>query len=368
MENVDVVVIGAGVIGLAIARAFAIQGREVIVIERNRTIGTGISSRNSEVIHAGIYYLPGTHKARLCTEGRPKLYDYCEQRSVAYRRCGKLIVATEDSQLPTLLSLAARAETNKVQIEQLSSTQARHIEPELQCIAALYSPSTGIIDSHGLMTALRADIIQLGSTLVFQSEVQRLRPTPRGIVVSTGTPEILATTVINAAGLHAISLAQRCEGLQAHHIPQAYFGKGSYFSLAARSPFTHLIYPIPPANSLGTHLTLDLNGQARFGPDFEWLDLQDPDKIDYAVDPRRATPCYDEVRRYWPALPDHALSPAYSGVRPKIHGPGEPIVDWRIDGPEIHQIPGLINLFGIESPGLTACLAIGDFIVEKIRS
>jgi L-2-hydroxyglutarate oxidase LhgO len=390
MDRVDALVIGAGVVGLAVGRALALQGREVVVLEKERAIGTGISSRNSEVIHAGIYYPPGSLKARLCVEGRGLLYAYCERQGVGHRACGKLVVATEESQRPALAAIAAKAQANGAPVEALTATQARHLEPALRCVAALHSPTTGIVDSHGLMSALRGDLERLGGAVALGSRVHRIVPTREGLRVQTidgsetpremlasgtpremlasGTPqaEVLASVVINAAGLHAIAVAQRCEGLAARCIPRAHFAKGNYFSLAGPAPFTRLIYPVPPASSLGTHLTLDLGGQARFGPDIEWLTVHDPESIDYTVDPARAAPCYEDVRRYWPALPDGALLPGYSGVRPKIHGPGEPMPDWRIDGPEAHGIPGLVNLFGIESPGLTACLAVGDYVARLV--
>lgn len=409
MDRVDALVIGAGVVGLAVGRALALRGREVIVLEKERAIGTGISSRNSEVIHAGIYYPPGSLKARLCVEGRELLYAYCERHGVGHRACGKLVVATEESQRPALAAIAGKAQANGAPVEELTATQAQRLEPALRCVAALHSPTTGIVDSHGLMSALRGDLERLGGAVALGSRVHRIVPTREGLrvqtvdgsgtplarvlasgtpheafasgtpheafasgtpheVLASGTPqaEVLASVVINAAGLHAIAVAQRCEGLAPRCIPRAHFAKGNYFSLAGPAPFTRLIYPVPPASSLGTHLTLDLGGQARFGPDIEWLAVHDPEAIDYTVDPARAAPCYEDVRRYWPALPDGALLPGYSGVRPKIHGPGEPMPDWRIDGPEAHGIAGLVNLFGIESPGLTACLAVGEYVAGLV--
>ena len=372
MDRVDVVVIGAGAVGLAVARAAARRGREVVVLEKERAIGTGVSSRNSEVIHAGLYYPTGSLKAQLCVAGREALYAYCEARGVQHRRCGKLVVATEEEQRGALASIAARARANGVPVEELSAAEALRLEPALRCVAALHSPTTGILDSHGLMSALRGDLEASGGAVALESSVAEIEPTSGGLLVRTTTPagapqgEVLAGAVINAAGLHAVQVARRCRGLPPGRLPTPRYAKGNYFSLAGPAPFHRLIYPVPPAHSLGTHLTLDLAGQARFGPDIEWLSVQHPDEIDYAVDPARAAPCYDDVRRYWPGLPDGALEPAYSGVRPKIHGPGEPLPDWRIDGPEQHGVPGLIHLFGVESPGLTACLALGERVAAAL--
>lgn len=362
MEQLDVVVIGAGVVGLAVARSLALAGSEVMVLEREATIGTGISSRNSEVIHAGLYYPTGSLKALLCVQGRAMLYDYCALRGVAHRRCGKLIVATSPSQLAALPALVDKARANGVHDLALwSAEQARALEPALHCLGAVHSPSTGIVDSHGLMLALQGDLEHAGGTVACRADVRSLRPVGQGIEVELvdGT-QVLARTVVNAAGLDACSLALRTAGLAVQAVPTPRFAKGSYFSLAGRSPFQHLIYPAPePAEhlaGLGVHLTLDLGGQAKFGPDLQWVD----NPADLQVDPAGAHAFYAAVRRYWPGLPDDSLQPAYAGMRPKISGPGEPAADFLLQGPAQHGVAGLVNLLGIESPGLTSCLAIAE--------
>ncbi|QPF73376.1 NAD(P)/FAD-dependent oxidoreductase [Roseateles sp. DAIF2] len=372
MDKVDVVVVGAGVVGLAVGRALARSGRETLVLERETAIGQGVSSRNSEVIHAGLYYPEGSLKARLCVAGKHRLYEFCASHGVAHRRCGKLVVATDAAQLAGLRALAAKGQQNGVDdLRWLDGAEARALEPALRCEAALLSPSTGIVDSHGLMLALQGDMETAGGMLGLGSEVLGLRATPEGQVLRVRADgaemELLADLVINAAGLWAPWLAACSEGLDAVHVPAAHYCKGSYFSLAGRAPFGRLIYPLPQEASLGVHLTLDLGGQARFGPDAQWLEgVADPDGLDYVVDPARAEGFYADVRRYWPLLPDGALQPAYSGVRPKIHGPGEPAPDFRIDGPAQHGVPGLVNLLGIESPGLTSCLAIADEVLARL--
>ena len=370
-EPVDVVVIGAGVVGLAVARALAQAGREVMVLERENAIGTGVSSRNSEVIHAGLYYEPGSLKARLCVRGKELLYAFCDSHGVAHRRCGKLVVATDEAQLAGLKKIEARAQANGVPVEWLSGEQARALEPALNARAALLSPSTGIVDSHGLMLALQGDIEAAGGAVALASQVTRGEAVEAGVmleVVTDGEPMCLrARTVVNAAGLHACAVARRLHGLDPRHVPTERYAKGSYFSLGGKAPFARLVYPAPQDAWLGVHLTLDLGGQAKFGPDLEWLPAdQDPLAIDYTVDPRRADGFYAEVRRYWPALADGALQPSYSGVRPKIYGPGEAAPDFRIDGPAVHGVPGLVNLFGIESPGLTSALAIGEAVAQRV--
>lgn len=374
MEQVDAVVIGAGVVGLAVGRALARRGWETLVLEQDKQIGSGVSSRNSEVIHAGLYYPPGSLKARLCVAGRDLLYDYCEAHQVAHRRCGKLVVATDAAQLPGLQALAAKAQRNGVHdLQWLTSAQAQALEPALRCEAALLSPSTGIVDSHGLMLSLQGDLESAGGALALCSRVLRLQAEAgawRLTVASDGVEmELRAQRVVNAAGLWAPQLAQQTDGLGAAHRPQAHFSKGSYFSLAGRSPFDHLIYPLPQDAWLGVHLTLDLAGQARFGPDAEWVgdEVRSPEQLDYQVDARRAQAFYADVRRYWPALPDASLQPAYSGVRPKIHGPHEPAPDFRVDGPAQHGLPGLVNLLGIESPGLTSSLALADEVIQRLE-
>ena len=373
VDGVDALVIGAGVVGLAVGRALAQRGVETIVVERADAIGSGISSRNSEVIHAGLYYAPGSLKARLCVAGRDRLYAYCASHGVAHRRCGKLVVATADDQLGALHALAQRARENGVaDLELLSAAEAIALEPELRCTAELLSPSSGIVDSHALMLALRGDLEGAGGAVVLRSPVERVECFDRGVDghrVEVGGAEpsaLCARFVVNAAGLHAPALAARFDGLAAQHVPRARFSKGSYFALARRSPFARLVYPLPQDAWLGVHLTLDLAGRARFGPDAQWLAVASADAIDYGVDPARAEAFYADVRRYWPALPDGALEPAYSGVRPKLHGPGEPAPDFRIDGPREHGVAGLVNLFGIESPGLTSCLALADEVLARL--
>lgn len=364
-ESVDAVVIGAGVIGLAVARALALAGREVIVLEAEDAIGTGISSRNSEVIHAGIYYPTGSLKARFCVEGRKRLYPYCEERGVEHRRCGKLIVATDEDQIPGLKALQSKALANGVEdMRWLTASEAQALEPALRCTAALLSPSTGIIDSHGLMLALQGDAEAAGAMIAFKSPLTGGRVADGGIALSVGGAEpmeLFARGVVNSAGLFAQTVAASIAGLDPATIPPRYFAKGSYFSLGGRAPFTHLIYPAPEAAGLGVHLTLDLGGQAKFGPDVEWVD-----EIDYEVDPRRGDSFYAAVRRYWPDLADGSLAPAYSGIRPKIQAPGEPAHDFVLQGPADHGVPGLVNLYGIESPGLTCSLAIADAVAALL--
>jgi len=359
MERVECVVVGAGVVGLALARALALRGREVVVLEAEERPGTGISARNSEVIHSGIYYPPGSLKARLCVEGRRALYAYCEARGVAHRRCGKLVVATDPSQLEGLRGLMARGVANGVgDLAWLDAAAARALEPRLACVAALHSPGTGIVDSHGLMRSLRADAEEAGAAVALRSPVVAGRRTAAGIELEVGGAEpstFLASRVYNAAGLGAQAVAGAVEGIRPGAVPPLRLAKGSYYALSGAAPFSRLIYPVPVHGGLGVHLTLDLAGQARFGPDVEWVERED-----YRVDPARADAFYAEVRRYWPGLPDDALQPAYAGIRPKLHGPGEPATDFLVQREDAHGVPGLVNLLGIESPGLTACLAIAD--------
>lgn len=361
MELVDCVVAGAGVVGLAIARRLALAGREVLLLEAAEAIGTGTSSRNSEVIHAGIYYPTGSLMARSCVDGKTALYAYCAEKGIDYRACGKLIVAANQDDLTKLDIIKARAAANGVHdMQMLNRAQAQQLEPALQCTAALLSPSTGIIDSHGYMLALQGDFETAGGMLAFHSRVTSARSTRAGIEISAGEAEPLelrCKTLINAAGLYASDLAGAIAGMPAEHIPKTYYAKGNYFTLQGRAPFSRLIYPAPVPGGLGVHLTLDLGGQARFGPDVEWID-----KIDYAVAPQRGEIFYEAVRRYWPDLPDGALHPGYAGIRPKITPPGAPAGDFMIQGPALHGVQGLINLFGIESPGLTASLALADLV------
>jgi L-2-hydroxyglutarate oxidase LhgO len=370
MDRVDAVVIGAGVVGLAAARALAQAGRETVVLEAQTAIGQGVSSRNSEVIHAGLYYRPGSLKARLCVRGKELLYPFCEAGGVGHRRCGKLTVAQNDAELAALRSLQERAAANKVPVQWLGAAQARQLEPALSCVAALLSPSTGIVDSHGFMSAVQGDLESAGGMIAFASQAVAAALGSSGdhhVVVTADGTELATRVIVNSASLHACALARKFAGLPSRFVPREYFAKGNYFALTGRSPFGHLIYPAPADAWLGVHLTLDLGGQAKFGPDIEWLDIARPEDIDYAVDPRRAEAFHAEVRRYWPGLPDGALQPSYSGVRPKIHGPHEEAPDFRIDGPQLHGVPGLVNLFGIESPGLTSALAIGEYVAALLE-
>ena len=365
MEEVDCIVAGAGVVGLAIARALAIRGREVVILEKAESFGTETSARNSEVIHAGIYYPHGSLMARFCVAGRRALYDYLETRGLPHRRCGKLIVATDGDELEKLGGIRARAARNGVDdMELLSAAEARALEPAVHCTGALLSPSTGIIDSHAFMLSLLGEAEDHGAMLACHTPVVGGRVTAQGIEIETGGAEpmkLRARLFINAAGLGAPALARRLEGFPAARIPGTWWAKGNYFTLAGRQPFSRLIYPVPVPGGLGTHLTLDLGGQARFGPDVEWVE-----EIDYEVDPRRGDSFYAAIRRYWPGLPDDALQPAYSGIRPKIVPPGAPGQDFMIEGPRDHGVEGLVNLFGIESPGLTSSLAIAEHVAWMV--
>lgn len=367
MEKIDCAIIGAGVIGLAVARELAAQGREVLLLEAEGAFGTGISARNSEVIHAGIYYPAGSLKARLCVAGRRRLYGYCAERGIAHRRCGKLIVADSAAQREQLGRIAAGAAANGVDdLQLLSRDAARALEPALECSAALLSPSTGIIDSHALMLSLLGDAERDGAVLALHSPVLGGQIVADGIVLDIGDAagaamQLQATSVVNCAGLGAQGVARSLRGLAPASVPPLFYAKGNYYALAAAAPFSRLIYPVPEAAGLGVHLTLDLGGQARFGPDVEWVE-----RIDYTVDPERADAFYAEVRRYWPLLPDGALLPAYAGIRPKPHAPGAPACDFLVSGPAEHGVRGLVCLYGIESPGLTACLALAEQVAAQL--
>ena len=370
MDEVDAVVIGAGVVGLAIGRALCQRGLETVVLERAGAIGTGTSSRNSEVVHAGIYYPAGSLKARLCVTGREQLYGYCETHGVAHRRCGKLLVATTSAQASRLAGIQALAAVNGVHdLRALEPREWRAMEPALSAMAALHSPSTGIVDSHGLMLALLGDLEAGGGALALRSPALSIDSTANHHVIAVGgdSPMLLgARTVVNAAGLWAPALAAISTGLAPSRVPQPRYAKGNYFSLTGRAPFSRLIYPVPEEAGLGVHLTLDLAGQARFGPDVEWISPATPDEIDYRVDASRIGAFENAIRAYWPELPDGALEPAYSGVRPKLGQQAAAVRDFMLDGPAEHGIEGLIHLYGIESPGLTSSLALADEIVKRL--
>jgi len=365
VERVDAVVIGAGVIGLACARALARTGRDVIVLERGFAIGEHTSSRNSEVIHAGIYYTPGSLKARLCVEGKRRLYRYLEARGLGFRRCGKVIVATSDAQTAKLDGiLQTAAATGVHDLELLSADEVQAREPAVRAVAGLWSPSTGILDSHAFMVSLQGDMERHGGVIAFGSTVETvsaaggpLRVTVSGRDSITLEPSIL----VNAAGLDAIPLAQRIEGVPRDAIPDPSFAVGHYYAYTSAAPFTHLVYPVPEPGGLGIHATLDLGGQVRFGPDVRWIDAPD-----YTFDDSQRDRFIEAVSSYFPGLEPNRLQPGYTGVRPKIAGPGDPAADFMISGPADHHVEGLVNLFGIESPGLTASLAIADAVLEKL--
>lgn len=365
-ESTECVVIGAGVIGLAIAREMAAAGLETIVLEKEHHIGTSTSSRNSEVVHAGIYYQPGSLKAQTCVSGKAMLYDYCRARGVGYSNCGKLIVATAKDEIAALQQILAQAAANGVDdLVMLDRAQALQLEPELNCEAAILSPSTGIIDTHELMLSLQGDLENSGGAVAVESAVNAGAVTGDGVLLRVGGDdefELLAQRVINCAGLDASEVARRIDGMPAERVPGIYLAKGSYFSCSRRAPFRHLIYPVPHEYALGVHLTLDLGGRARFGPDLEWVE-----SIDYDVDPLRAESFYRAIRRYWPGLPDGSLAPDYAGIRPKLQGPNEAARDFWIQGPDEHGVPGLVNLYGMDSPGLTACLAIGAYVRDRYQ-
>ncbi len=367
VESVDTIVIGAGVIGLACARMLARSGREVLIIERHKSFGTEVSSRNSEVIHAGIYYPRGSKKAELCVRGKQLLYGFCEEYLVPYKKIGKLIVATNPAQMQRLDKIQQYAKGNGVlDLELLSADEVKEFEAEISCIGALWSPSTGIVDSHALMLALLGDAERHGATLALGSEVVSGRVVPEGILLKVRGVEqitLLAKTVVNAAGLTATSVAKSIDGVPLVCVPDQFYAKGNYFSLSGKAPFSRLIYPVPEPGGLGVHLTLDLAGQAKFGPDVEWVE-----EIDYKVDPARSEKFYNAIRTYWPSLKDSSLIPAYAGIRPKIVGPGTPDADFMIQTSKDHGVKGLVNFFGIESPGLTASLAIAEHVFSLIES
>jgi L-2-hydroxyglutarate oxidase LhgO len=368
MSDIDCLVIGAGVVGLAVARELALSGREVVIAEATDGIGTQTSARNSEVIHAGIYYPPGSLKAHLCVAGRKALYRYLAERGLPYKACGKLIVATFDSQKPALETIMARARASGVEtLRRLSGSEAKAMEPELRCEVALLSPETGVVDSHALMLSLLGDCEAAGGALALDTPITGWRRLADGLSVDFGGAEpatYSVRSIVNAAGHGAPKLARRLEGFPADAVPAQHYAKGNYFALTGRQPFSHLVYPVPEAAGLGIHATIDMGGRVKFGPDVEWVGHDQ----DLAVDPARAESFYAAIRTYWPALPDGALVADYAGIRPKLHGPGEPMPDFRIDGPELHGVPGLVNLLGIESPGLTSALAIAQMVRERLAA
>ena len=365
MDSVECLVIGAGVVGLAVARALAMAGREVVIVESESGIGAGISSRNSEVIHAGIYYPSGLDKTRLCVEGKAMLYDFCRDYGVPHKRCGKLLVAANAAEIGKLAAIKTQADANGVMdLVWLTSAEARALEPALKAERALLSPSTGIIDSHAFMLALLGDAERRGAMIALETPVLGGKAGERGLAIETGganPSQIAARFVINAAGLGAQAVARSIIGMPSERIPRLHLAKGNYFSLAARSPFSRLIYPVPAEGGLGVHLTHDMAGRPRFGPDVEWVET-----VDYTVDPKRAASFYAAIRSYWPELPDGSLQPDYAGIRPKIARPGGSSTDFLIQTSKHHGVAGLINLFGIESPGLTSSLALADWIARLI--
>lgn len=364
--SIDAIVIGAGVVGLACARALAVSGHETLVLESADAIGTGTSSRNSEVVHAGLYYPTGSLKARVCVEGKRMLYRYCAERGVAAPKVGKLMVATGEDQLKKLHSLWDQAEANGVEdLTWMTPEAVREIEPEVFCTKAFLSASTGIVDSHAFMLALQGDLENAGGAVAFNTPVERAARDGDSLRIETGGADpasITARIVINAAGHFAPKFLDLFDGFPAAHRPRQWYAKGNYFSLTGRQPFRRLIYPMPDAAGLGVHATVDLQGRCRFGPDVEWVERED----DLEVDAARGDSFYAAVRAYWPGLPDGALTPDYAGMRPKLHGPGMPVPDFRIDGPAVHGIPGLANLLGIESPGLTSALAIAEETMRRL--
>src|SRR6185437_2321496 len=362
-ESVECVVIGAGVVGLAVARALALAGHEVLILEAARQFGTETSSRNSEVIHAGLHYPNGSLKARFCVRGRDLLYAYCDGHGVPYRRLGKLTVACDEHEAKSLEAIVKKAQGNGVDnLEWVSGEDARRMEPELRCVRAFHSPSTGIIDSHALMLAYLGDAEEAGASIAYRTRVEGGRVTGGGFALDIGGDEAMSLDcklLVNSAGLHAPSVARTIAGIPPATIPRDHFCRGVYFTLSGRAPFSRLVYPVPEHAGLGVHLTLDMGGQAKFGPDTEWID-----GVDYTVDPRRGDTFYAAIRTYWPNLKDGALLPGYAGIRPKISGPTEPAADFVVQGPADHGVAGLVNLYGIESPGLTSSQAIAEHVAS----
>lgn len=364
MEKNDVIVIGAGVIGLSAARELAMSGRDVIVVDSGTFVGSGTSSRNSGVIHAGIYYPPGSNKARMCLDGKNLLYKYLAERNVPYKKCSKLIVASQSEELEKLSFIREKAQKNGVDdLKIISGKEAMDMEPELFCVGALLSPSTGIVDVHLYLESLVVDIEAHGGTIALQNTVEKGRVTPSGIILTVSGEPVLAKTVINAAGIGAQSIASKIEGLPPHTIPAQYLAKGNYFTVSGKRPFSRLIYPVPVAGGLGAHFTINMAGESLFGPDVEWIAPCDHDRIDYNVDPARSEKFYGYIEKYWPAIRNRELRPAYAGVRPKLVAAGLPDGDFMIQGPAEHGVEGLVNLYGIESPGLTSSFSIAKKVL-----
>jgi len=363
MEQVECIVLGAGVVGLAVARALALRGHNPIIIDAGPIVGSETSSRNSEVIHAGIYYPKDSLKARACVEGKHRIHQLCEERDVPHRRCGKLIVATNDTQLAGLADLKRKAANNGVDdLVELTRADALAMEPEINCVGALLSPSSGIVDSHGFMLALQGEAESHGAMTVLNTRVVSARHNGVGVVLTLSDGEPIQTRLlVNALGLRACQFARNMGEPFSAMAPKPHYAKGNYFVLITKAPFSRLIYPMPEPGGLGVHITIDLVGRARFGPDVEWID-----DLNYDIDPKRADVFYDRVRAYWPGLPDNALIPDFAGIRPKITGPGEAAADFRIDGPDAHGVAGVVHMFGIESPGLTASMALADIVADQI--
>lgn len=360
----QVLVVGAGVVGLAIARQAALCGHEVIVAEAEGHIGSGVSSRNSEVIHAGLYYTTGSKRAYHCPRGRRMLYAFCASHGVPHRKCGKLVVATSEGEIEKLSAILKQSQINGVEgCELIEAAAAKRLEPELACVAAMHSPETGVVDSHRYMLALQGDLEDHGGMIAFNTRIDRITQVQGGWLLQTGDDTITVDAVVNAAGLGAQKLGGATEGYPQARVPRLFLGKGSYFGYAGKPAFSRLIYPAPIHGGLGVHVTLDLAGRMRFGPDVEWTDVEN-----YDVDPKRADVFYAAIRKYFPRLKDGALVPDYAGIRPKLTGPTEPAVDFMIDGPAQHGVPRLVNLFGIESPGLTSALSIAEEVVEALDS
>ncbi len=366
-EKIDCVVIGAGVVGLAVARRLALAGREVIVLEKAEGIGTETSSRNSEVIHAGLYYPTGSLKARLCVAGNIAMYRYCAERHVPHKRLGKIIVATSEAEIANLEKYIKQAELNGVRdLAWLKPAEVRAMEPNVHCVAALHSPSTGLVDSHSLMLAYQGDLESAGGAVVFHSPIESGEVANDGIVLNVGGLDpmsIQCELVVNCAGLYAQEIAGKIQGIPPETIPKLYYAIGHYFTVTGKPAFSRLIYPVAVAGSLGLHVALDLAGQVRFGPDIEYID-----RIDYSFRTSLSTKFYDSIRRYYPDLKDDSLQPGYTGIRPKLHGPGTPAADFVIQGKREHGISGLITLYGIESPGLTSSLAIADYVHQQLEN